>query len=91
MSETLRGGEAKAKKDHICDLCHLKILRGTKYIFNVGIDCGKAVTWRYHFICISKTRDLEPQDWENGVITGSDFRNEYGITQEIIDGGQLMP
>lgn len=92
MSELLRYGEAKAKKDHTCDLCHFKILRGTKYFFSVGIDLGKAMTWHYHIICILKTHDWDPYDWENiGDDNGNGFRQAYGITQEIIDGGRWEP
>lgn len=92
MSYSIRNGVAKARKDHTCDLCLLKILKGVKHSFNVGVDCGVATTWRYHVICISKTKDWDSDDWENcQEIVGSFFRTEYGITQEVIDGGVWVP
>ena len=90
MTQSLRSGETKARKDYECDLCHLKILSGTKHYTHAVADDGTCVTWRYHLICESKTHDWDDDDFAT-CITGADFRQAYGITQEIIDGGQLAP
>lgn len=87
----LNQGTRKARKDHRCNFCGLKILAGTKYEFHSWIDDGSVNEMKYHKLCVSKILHWEDYEWEEWNFDYEWFRNEYGITQELIDGGTWLP
>jgi hypothetical protein len=67
----------KARKDHVCDLCELPILKGTihmarRYVSDgVDDDCPGHQTFRMHLDCEVASRAFDRYDWEE--CRGDDF------------------
>jgi predicted RNA-binding Zn-ribbon protein involved in translation (DUF1610 family) len=74
MSTALRGGKVKGRKDHTCTLCRRSIAKGDEHWAWVGVDCGKARTWRAHEVCMEVTSSWDEDDWECSFWV--DFRQE---------------
>lgn len=85
MGEFLSSKIVKGKKDYRCRLCGFKILKGVKHEARSMTDEGTAYTYRMHQWCEVKTQNWKVDDWETHDI--HEFRDEYKVTQEIIDGG----
>lgn len=51
MSELISQTERKARKEHICEYCGEKILRGEKYLSAFLKDGGDVWQWKTHLHC----------------------------------------
>jgi len=74
MSETLRGGQVKGRKEYVCTLCRRKIEKGETHWYWVGVDCGKAWTQRAHNLCMKVTESWTDDEWEYSDY--AEFRQE---------------
>ena len=63
-----------AKKEHLCGLCDLPILKGTKYIRRYGIDEDGKFAFKMHIECEQFTHDWDEMDWV--CFAPTEFRNE---------------
>lgn len=82
----------KAKKNYQCELCGLKILAGTKYSIHTWVDSDKIHSMKKHIVCdsiaLDNWRSSDWEDWDHDFIW---FRETYGVTQELVDGGKVVP
>lgn len=78
----LDSGKRKARKDHECSLCGLKIISGTKYEYHNWVDLGSIHEMKYHYCCAEKTKHWTNDDWEAWVSDHKWFQKYYKITQE---------
>lgn len=51
MSDFYVATQRKARKDHICDLCATKILKGQEYINAAGMYEGDFFSHKLHMLC----------------------------------------
>lgn len=72
INETIR----KAKKEHICDYCGLKISIGEQYEEQTNVYDGRLYHWRSHVSCSKLTRLLKMFDdcWYDEGLTAENFR-----------------
>lgn len=62
----------KARKEHRCYLCGLRIRKGARHVRRDGIADGEFVACRMHAVCESHTKAWDETDWE--CFDESDFR-----------------
>ena len=60
----IRDEKPKARKDHTCYLCELRIPKGTVHVCRTGSFDGELVTQRMHKQCEFATQDWD-DEWEN--------------------------
>jgi hypothetical protein len=63
----------KARKEHRCDLCGLRIRRGATYVYREGVEGREHWRLRMHPVCDDATADWDYQEWETN-IDAADFR-----------------
>ena len=52
MSILLKSKEPIAKKNHKCMWCNLRIAKGDRYVYQVGIQNGDFFAAKWHFKCV---------------------------------------
>lgn len=86
----------RARTDHRCDLCGLRIRRGATYVCREGVDGGDHWRLRMHPVCDDATRDWDEIAWECN-LDAVDFRyyeldlnrgTVLNIAAEILGGGK---
>lgn len=65
--------EVKARKQHRCTLCGLRIRKGAKYIRRRGVDGPEHITMKMHAVCEDATSWWGVGDWES-MGDEADFR-----------------
>ena len=63
----------KARHQHRCGLCGLRIRRGATYVLREGADGPAHWRLKMHPVCKAATRDWDDWDWE-GIDCPHDFR-----------------
>ena len=66
----------KAKKEHVCDYCGLKIKNGEQYEDQTNVYDGRLYHWKSHLSCRELTRVLKMFDdcWYDEGLTAEMFR-----------------
>jgi hypothetical protein len=86
----------KARKQHACSLCGLRIRKGATYVYREGVEGRDHWRLRMHFVCDDATSDWDPMLWEY-LCDPADFRNyeldlRHGtvlsLVAEILRGGK---
>ena len=54
----------EANKQHVCDLCGLRIRKGATYVLREGVFGSIHWRFRMHPVCKSKTASWHWTDWE---------------------------
>ena len=54
----------KARTEHKCSLCGLRIRRGATYVLREGADGPFHWRFRMHLVCEAATKDWDWIDWE---------------------------
>jgi hypothetical protein len=73
MPEILSTINRKARKDHKCSFCGLKIKKGTEYQYQGIVGDGHVYTWKSHLRCIELCNKLEMFDHCDDGVTDNDF------------------
>ena len=55
----------KARKEHTCSLCGLRIRRGATYVYRKGVEGKEHWRLRMHAVCDDATSDWDYQEWES--------------------------
>lgn len=71
----LNESEPIARKDHICDLCGLKIHKGEKHVSRSGVGDNGIVRMHMHPRCEAITKDWKDDDWL--------YHDEWEFRQEL--------
>ena len=86
----------KARKEHKCDLCGLRIRKGATYVYREGAEGGEHWRLRMHPVCEDATHDWDDINWEI-AFDAIDFRcyeldlrrgTVLAIAAEILRGGK---
>ena len=86
----------KARKEHRCSLCGLRIRKGATYVFREGVEGKEHWRLRMHFVCDDATSDWDWFEWETRGYP-EDFRNYVldlrpgtvmRIVAEVLGGGK---
>jgi len=86
----------KARKQHKCDLCGLRIRKGATYVYREGVEGKEHWRLRMHPVCDNVTSRWDYVDWES-MSDELDFRQyDLGLTSgtvlrivaEILRGGR---
>ncbi len=78
--ETLRINTPKARKEHICDWCQLKIVKDDEYRNTSHVDEGSVYTWKAHIHCCEVLDKIGAWDDGDGISTDAFqecLKNEY--------------
>ena len=62
METLMQPSEIKAKKEHRCDFCAEKILKGDKYIKSTHKDVGYLYDWKTHDYCAELASKMNMYD-----------------------------
>jgi hypothetical protein len=54
----------RARKEHKCDLCGLRIRKGATYVYREGVEGREHWRLRMHPVCDDATADWDPILWE---------------------------
>ena len=74
----------KARKEHRCSLCGLRIRRGATYVFRQGVEGREHWRMRMHAVCDDATSRWDYVDWES-MSDEADFRHyDLGITSGTV-------
>lgn len=63
----------RARKQHRCDLCGLRIRRGATYVYREGVEDSKHWRMRMHPVCEDATHQWRMDEWETSC-NPFDFR-----------------
>lgn len=63
----------KARTEHECSLCGLRIRKRATYVYRAGVDGNRHWKMRMHPVCEDATRRWGLEDWETGC-DAVDFR-----------------
>jgi len=74
MSDFAEVRSVVGRKQHVCDLCDLRIRRGAKHVVASGVFEGIPFRQRYHAVCLSKTTGWDQTDWDLSAGCGYEFR-----------------
>lgn len=97
MSNThLRTDLTKARKEHRCDYCGLKIDIGVVYNKTVGIFDGDFYTFKAHLPCQELTSLMKMHDHEDDGVDGNVFyeyvsEEYYELTDSNYQTAKLIP
>ena len=69
---TINNSEHKARKEHTCDYCGVKIQVGEVYDYQFNVD-GDSYTWKSHKKCTWLTRELKMHDDCYDGVSDQDF------------------
>ena len=72
MSIQISSNKIKARKDHVCDWCNLKIDKGKIYRKSFNVMDGDPFTWKNHIHCEKIAEHLKMFD---------DL--DYGLTEDL--------
>lgn len=69
----------RARKEHHCDLCGLRIRKGAKHAVRTGVDGREHWRMRMHIVCREATYGWDGLDWECGWDEHDFRRNELQL------------
>lgn len=75
----------RGRKEHVCDLCRLRIRRGAKHVVSSGMCGGRPFRQRFHAVCLSKTEGWSVMDWEVSAGHDAEFR-EFDLRLPMLKG-----
>ncbi len=67
--ETISQNNRKANKDHICNWCEQKIVKGTIYSYSANVDEGTPYIWKNHIYCSDIAHKIGMWDDGDGITT----------------------
>ena len=74
----------RARKQHQCILCRLRIRKGARHVHRTGVVDGELVSSRMHAVCEAATRDWDDDAWD--CHADQEFR-EYNLRLPILSFG----
>lgn len=77
MSEFIHVTQRKARKTHICDLCHEPILPGSEYIHTTGQGAEGFFTDRTHIHCDAIINDYTTDGAYDGYFDVEEIKEQY--------------
>ena len=86
----------KARKEHRCSLCGLRIRKGATYVYREGVEGRHHWRMKMHPVCEDATHDWDYTEWEI-VLDPIDFRYHelylrrntvLNVVSEILRGGK---
>ena len=78
METLMYPSETKAKKEHRCDFCAEKILKGDKYIKSTHKQDGDLYDWKTHDYCAELASKMKMYDDADEGVTGDMFMEIVG-------------
>lgn len=84
MVTLMSSDTVKARKEHKCSYCGLKINKGDTYERSGLVFEGSAYTWKSHITCHRLASKLKWFDCCDEGLTGEDFRESVTCHYQIV-------